>query len=78
VLQPSEEGAVEVNLDTRRFAGPKTVSLYLTLEYGTTITTPLTVTPCVPEGVLVYKRNARTTTTTFIITADAQESVPPP
>jgi hypothetical protein len=35
VLQPNEVGKVEILLDGRRFIGPKTCSLYLTLNNGT-------------------------------------------
>jgi hypothetical protein len=36
-LEPNEEGKVEVLLDTRRFVGRKTISMYLTLENGTEV-----------------------------------------
>jgi hypothetical protein len=44
VLQPYEEGKVEIVLDTRRFRGTKTSALYLEMENGQTIETKFTVT----------------------------------
>jgi hypothetical protein len=32
MLKPNEEGRIEVAFDTGRFVGPKTQSLYLTIE----------------------------------------------
>jgi hypothetical protein len=34
VLEPNEEGRIEIVLDTRRFQGPKTVALYLQTDNG--------------------------------------------
>jgi len=34
VLQPNEEGKVEILLDTRRFVGPKTKALWLETDNG--------------------------------------------
>jgi len=37
VLEPNEVGLVEVTVDTNRFVGSKTVTLYLTMEqFGST------------------------------------------
>jgi hypothetical protein len=40
VLKPGEEGYVEVDMDTRRFTGPKTISIYVTVgpQYVSTAT----------------------------------------
>jgi hypothetical protein len=36
VLQPNEEGKLEVFFDTRRFKGPKTQCLWLSMDNGMT------------------------------------------
>lgn len=36
VLQPNEEGKLQIVVDTRRFHGSKTMGLYLTTEHGAT------------------------------------------
>jgi hypothetical protein len=44
VLLPGEVGEVEVILDTSRFVGPKTQTLFLTLDNGTVAEARLTIT----------------------------------
>jgi hypothetical protein len=39
VLQPNEQGMVEIVMDTARFRGPKTAVMYLTMDNGKTIHT---------------------------------------
>jgi hypothetical protein len=36
VLQPNEEGKVEISLDTRRFRGRRTYALFLQMDNGKT------------------------------------------
>jgi hypothetical protein len=49
-LQPNEVATVEISLDTRRFRGPKTASLWLTLDNGITTETRFTITANSLEG----------------------------
>jgi hypothetical protein len=43
VLQPNEEGQVEISLDTKRFQGPRRFSLLLRMDNGKKIVTMITV-----------------------------------
>jgi hypothetical protein len=44
VLQPDEEGKVEVHFDTRRFVRNKTQTLFLTMDNGKTTEIRFTIT----------------------------------
>jgi len=44
VLQPFEEGELEISLDTRKFAGRKTFSAYLQTDNGKFMETILRIT----------------------------------
>jgi hypothetical protein len=44
VLQPNEEGRVEISLDTRRFSGRRTWSLVLEMNDGKKMVTRFTIT----------------------------------
>jgi hypothetical protein len=50
VIQPYEEGKVEIVLDTRLFRGPKRRTLYLKMDNGKTMEARFTVTADSQEG----------------------------
>jgi hypothetical protein len=53
VLQPNEEGELEILLDTRKFTGNKRIAVYVTLDNGRLTTVRLTVSACSCNDVVV-------------------------
>ena len=50
LVQPNEIGKVEISLDTSRFRGRRTHSLWLSMENGKTIQTKFTITADSQDG----------------------------